>query len=294
MKNRYIAFGYRLSDGTIIPHDIESELVRLAFRQYIAGESYSRIAAMLEKTGCPYSEGASSWNKNMVGRILQNRKYTGQDRYPMLVTEEEFNLSLQIQQKKYTRKDIRRSPEVEALKTKTVCGECGQPYERILDSRTGEKWKCKNPKCHTAVKITDSLLTEQVTALLNLVIENPEIIKIPSIEIQCHNLEVTKLTNEINRELDKTECNEEYVKILIMAQAVTQYGLCPDGLLPQKARKIKAAFEQSEPAEKFDAELFDYSVDKVLVWQDGTVSLTVKTGQSLDIERLTIKSQDLN
>ena len=99
MKNRYIPFGYCLSDGIIIAHDTEAEMVRLAFQQYIAGESYSRIAALLEKTGCPYSEGASSWNKNMVGRILQNRKYTGQDRYPMLVTEEEFNLSLQIQKK---------------------------------------------------------------------------------------------------------------------------------------------------------------------------------------------------
>ena len=30
MRNRYIAFGYRLSDGIVTPHDVEAELVRLA------------------------------------------------------------------------------------------------------------------------------------------------------------------------------------------------------------------------------------------------------------------------
>ena len=285
MKNRYIAFGYCLSDGTIIAHDVEAEMVRLAFRQYIAGESYSRIAILLEKTGCPYSECASPWNKNMVGRMLQNRKYTGQDGYPMLVTEEEFSLTILLQQTKYTRKDIRTLPEITALKAKTVCGECGQPYERLLDSRYGEKWKCKTPECRTAVKITASLLTEQVTALMNHAIENPDIIEIPSAKAPCHDLEVTRLTNEINRQLDKTDCDEEYVKILIMARATAQYGSCTDGLLPQKAWKIKAALEQSEPAETFDTELFEYAADRVLVRQDGTVSLTLKTGQCLDIER---------
>jgi site-specific DNA recombinase len=285
MKNRYISFGYCLSDGNIIAHDIEAEMVRLVFRQYIAGESYSRIAALLEKTGCPYNEGATSWNKNMVGRILQNRKYIGQDGYPTLVTEEEFIQSILLQQTKYTRKDIRTSPEVKVLKAKTICEECGQPYERIMDSRYGEKWKCKTSQCRTAVKITDSLLTEQVTALLNLAIENPDIIEIMSAEVSCHDIEITRLTNEINRQLDKTDCDEEYVKILIMARAAAQYGNCTDGLLPQRALEIKAAFEQSEPAEVFDTELFEYAVDRVLIRQDGTVSLTLKTGQYLDIER---------
>ena len=285
MKNRYIPFGYCLSDGIIIAHDTEAEMVRLAFRQYIAGESYSRIAVLLEKTGCPYNEGTTLWNKNMVGRILQNRKYIGQDGYPALVTEEEFTQSILLQQTKYTRKDIRTPPEVTILKGKTVCGECGQPYERILDRRYGERWKCKTPECRTAVKITDSLLTEQVTSLLNHAIENPDIIEIPSVEVSCHDIEITRLTNEINRQLDKTDYDEEYIKILIMARAAAQYGNCSDGLLPQRACKIKAAFEQSEPAETFDTELFEYTVDKVLIRQDGTISLMLKTGQILDIER---------
>lgn len=282
MKNRYIAFGYQLACGAIAPHELEAEMVRMVFRQYLAGDSYSRIAAELEKTGCPYSEGAACWNKNMVGRILQNRKYLGQDGYPFLVTEYEFHQAALLQQDKYTRKYIRTAPEVAALKGKVICGECGSHYERILDSRVGEKWRCKNPECSTTVKITDTLLTEQVADLLNCAIVTPTIIEIPSIEIRPHDLEVTRLTNEINRELDKTDCDEEYVKILIMARAAAQYAICSDGLLPVKARELRAAFESHEPSMPFDTDLFNCAVDAVIVQQDGTVSLMLKNGQHLN------------
>lgn len=282
MKNRYIAFGYQLTCGTVTPHELEAEMVRMIFRQYIAGESYSRIAAELEKAGCPYSEGASRWNKNMVGRILQNRKYLGQDGYPMLITENEFQQSALLQREKYTRRDIRTVPEVTALKGKVICGECGSRYERILDSRVGEKWRCKNSEYSTTVKITDTLLTEQVTDLLNYAITTPTNIEIPSVEIHSHDLEVTRLTNEINRELDKTDCDEEYIKILIMARAAAQYAICSDGRLPIKARELRATFKSHEPSMPFDTELFECAVDAVIVQPDGAVSLMLKNGQHLN------------
>lgn len=282
MKNRHIAFGYQLTRGAVAPHEVEAEMVRMAFRQYIAGDSYSQIAAALEKTGYPYSESASRWNKNMVGRILQNRRYLGQDGYPILVTEYEFGQATQLQQERFTRKDIRTAPEVAALKGKATCGVCGSTYERILDSRVGEKWRCKNPKCYATTKITDALLIEQAADLLNLAIQNPASIVIPPIELRPRDLEVTRLTNEINRELDKTGCDEEYVKILIMARVAAQYGICPDGLLPKKAWELQAMFESREPSAEFDAELFEYAVDAVIIQPDGTVSLKLKNGQHLN------------
>ena len=282
MKNRYIAFGYQLTCGAVAPNEVEAEMVRMVFRQYVTGDSYNRIAAALEKTGYPYSEGASCWNKNMVGRILQNRKYLGQDGYPILVTEYEFGQAAQLQQEKFTRKDIRTAPEVAALKGNVTCGACRSTYERILDSRVGEKWRCRNSECSSTVKITDILLIGQVTDLLNLAIQNPTGIEIPPVEIHPHDLEVTRLTNEINRELDKTDCDEEYAKILIMARAAAQYGVCPDGLLPKKARELRAAFESHEPTTPFDTELFELAVDTVIVQTDGTVSLKLKNGQHLN------------
>jgi hypothetical protein len=281
MKQRYIPFGYRLSGGSLIAHDTEAELVRIIFKRYLAGESYSQIASALDASGVPYSEGASNWNKNMVGRILQNRKYTGYGDYPSIITEDDFMQSALLQQEKYTRKNIRTAPEIAALKGKTVCSECGTRYERIIDKRFGERWKCKNTECLPAVKITDVHLTAQVVSLLNRMIQNPREIEIPTAEAEPHNLEITRLSNEINRELDKPGCNEDYAKTLIMARAALQYEHCPDALLPEKAKKIKETLENNTPIADLDDKLFLQTVDTVVIHPDGIVSLKLISGQMI-------------
>ncbi len=279
MKLRYIPFGYRLSGGSLIAHDTEAKLVLMIFKRYLAGESYSQIAAALDASGVPYSEGASRWNKNMVGRILQNRKYIGGNGYPPLVADEDFQQSALLQQMKYTRKDIRTSPEIAALKRKTVCGECGARYERIIDNRFGERWKCKNTGCLPTVKITDAHLTAQVVSMLNRMIQNPHKIEIPTTESEPYNLEITRLTNEINRELDKPDCNEDYVRTLIMARAALQYEYCPDVLLQAKAKKLRELLGDNVLISKLDTELFLQAVDAVIIYPDGDVSLKLINGQ---------------
>lgn len=281
MKQRYIPFGYRLSGGSLIAHDTEAELVRIIFKRYLAGESYSQIASALDMSGVPYSEGASNWNKNMVGRILQNRKYTGNNDYPSLITEYDFMQSAMLQREKYTRKNIRTAPEIAALKRKTVCSECGARYERIIDNRFGERWKCKNIGCLPAVKITDAHLTKQVVSLLNWMIQNPREIEIPTAEAEPYNLEIMRLTNEINREMDKPDCNEDYTRTLIMARAALQYEHCPDALLPEKAKKIKETLENNTPIADLDDKLFLQTVDTVVIHPNGIVSLKLISGQMI-------------
>lgn len=279
MKQRYIPFGYQLSGGSLIANDIEAELVRMIFKRYLAGESYSQIAAALEVLGVPYSEGASRWNKNMVGRILQNRKYIGGNGYPPLVADEDFQQSALLQQEKYTRKDIRTLPEITALKGKTVCGECGARYERITDNRFGEQWKCKNTGCVPADKITDVHLITQVVSLLNWMIQNPREIEIPTAKTEPHNLEIMRLSNEINRELDKIDCNEDYARTLIMTRAALAYEHCPDVLLQEKARKFRETLGNSAPISELDSRLFQQAVDTVIIHPDGAVSLKLVNGQ---------------
>ena len=281
MKQRYIPFGYRLSGGSIIAHDTEAELVRMIFNRYLAGKSYSQIAAALEASGVPYREGTSHWNKNIVGRILQNRKYTGNDNHPSLIAEDDFIQSALLQQEKYTRKDIRTAPEIAVLKEKAVCGECGTAYERILNSRFGERWKCKNTECPPTVKITDAHLSAQVVSLLNRMVQNLQELDSPQAEKEPHNLEITRLTNEINRELDKHDCNEDYARTLIMARAAIQYEHCPDALLQEKARRIKETLENSVPISELNPELILQTVDAVMIQPDGTVSLKLINGQMI-------------
>ena len=71
----------------------EAEAVRKIFADYIGGKSLKTIAAEMQ---IPYNMGKAVWNKNMVCRVLENRKYIGENDYPQIITSEDFNMSARI------------------------------------------------------------------------------------------------------------------------------------------------------------------------------------------------------
>ena len=44
----------------------------------------------------PYNTGKAVWNKNMVCRVLENRKYIGENAYPQIISDSDFKLAAQI------------------------------------------------------------------------------------------------------------------------------------------------------------------------------------------------------
>ena len=89
VKNRHIPFGYRIERGEYALHDSEAATVRAVFASYLAGDGYTTITRALNFGIVPYSDGAT-WNKHMVKRMLENRRYVGDERYPMIITAEIF------------------------------------------------------------------------------------------------------------------------------------------------------------------------------------------------------------
>ncbi len=65
----------------------EAEAVQKIFADYIGGKSLKTIAAEMQ---IPYNMGKAVWNKNMVCRVLENKKYIGENEYPRIVTTEDF------------------------------------------------------------------------------------------------------------------------------------------------------------------------------------------------------------
>lgn len=281
MKNRAIPFGYQIADGILAVHETEAELVRTVFKRYLTGESYGQIASALQALGIPYSDGSKPWNKNMVGRILQNRQYLGDRDLPQLVDADDFDSAARLQEDKYTRKDIRIGSEILALKGKIRCDACGRPYHRRVDSRIGERWVCAHEGCTTAKRFTDVYLMSRITALLNLIIEDPTQLKISSDDAGYVSLEVIRLGNEINRELEKTECDEESVKALILARAAAQYITCPDETQRRAAKELRTVFASHARLKEFEQELFEQAVETVFIQPNGTVSLKLRNGQVL-------------
>ena len=59
---------------------------------YLAGASYSTLVGALQERGVPYDTG-KPWNKNMVARILEDRRYIGEGGFPQILKQEQFNAS---------------------------------------------------------------------------------------------------------------------------------------------------------------------------------------------------------
>ena len=99
LKNRSIPFGYCMVNGKYALNAPEAETVRKIFAEYIGGKSLKTIAAEMQ---IPYNTGKAVWNKNMVCRVLENKKYIGENGYPQIVTAEDFEQASRIKMERNT------------------------------------------------------------------------------------------------------------------------------------------------------------------------------------------------
>ena len=93
LKNRNIPFGYRVINGKYALNVPEAEAVRNIFAEYIGGKALKAIAAEMK---IPYNSGKDVWNINMVCRVLENTKYLGNDRFPRIISNKDFETAAQI------------------------------------------------------------------------------------------------------------------------------------------------------------------------------------------------------
>lgn len=89
LKNRNIPFGYCMVNGKYALNAPEAEAVRKIFADYIGGKSLKTIAAEMT---VPYNTGKAVWNKNMVCRVIENKKYIGNSEFPKIISDEDFIL----------------------------------------------------------------------------------------------------------------------------------------------------------------------------------------------------------
>ena len=96
-SNRNIPFGYMMRSGKYIAEPAESEAVRQIFEMYLNGMSLKSIAAEMT---VPYNADKLLWNKNMVSRILENKRYLGDGTYPQIVEQVIFDRANVIKSEK--------------------------------------------------------------------------------------------------------------------------------------------------------------------------------------------------
>lgn len=112
-KNRNIPFGYCMINGKYAVNSGEAAAVKQIFTEYSYGESLNEIAA---KMTVPYHSDKPVWNKNMVKRVLENRRYIGECGYPQIIESQIFNDVQNIKSRKITRTKIKnKEPKIEEI-----------------------------------------------------------------------------------------------------------------------------------------------------------------------------------
>ena len=93
-EQKRIAFGYnRNSKSEIVIHPGQAAAVKLIFDYYLEGFSMAKIKENLESMGIPSPLNGKKWSKQTLANILSNPHYLGDELYPTMVSEEQYNLA---------------------------------------------------------------------------------------------------------------------------------------------------------------------------------------------------------
>ncbi len=277
-KKRYLPFGYQMEKGNIIPHPDEGPLVQVIFSKYLERAALSSLAKYAALSGIPYREGSERWNKTMICRILDNPKYVGIEGFPPLISKEEFEEAASLRKSKAKQYGGSLSAEMKKIRQQICCGICGNSLKRV-NMRTGYiLWEC--PECGISTDyLSDELLLQGVTILLNRVIKNREKIKPEEKHCECLSIEVMRLNNEINRQMSNPCANADQLLQLIMDCAKAKYAVCDSGISEQMTCLIQKRLEHQHLLSDFDYELFNSIAEKILIQPNSSIQLQLRNGK---------------
>lgn len=135
-KKRYLPFVYRMIGGRIEIISEESDLVQNIFCSYLAGASLQQLAKLAEQTGLHFRENANAWNKNMISRILDDKRYWQKGLFPAIIQEE---LALQVSElkssKASTKTPLHFLQKKISIAIKIVSTAPGKPHDIIPPTR---------------------------------------------------------------------------------------------------------------------------------------------------------------
>ena len=278
-QNRYLPFGYRIANGVLAIDETEAETVRRIYADYLSGQSYKSIAAKMSAGAIPYKADSPAWNKHMVKRILENPRYTGEKGFPAVIKPDCYRAVSEIIQQKNICQPL--SEELNIIRKKLYCFNCGSKYERDGRNPEYESWCCK-AEGRTGRRISDEILLESICTALNTVIAQPGLLGQRERRPYEPSLDVTKLNNQINRELEKTEVDSDYVKLLIFNCAAEKYASCSDCGSEYLTEQLRERFQNHQPLTAFDPTLFEGTIKQVLLEPNGTAHLKLINNQIID------------
>ncbi len=196
-KIGYAPFGYAVKDGEFSIIEEEAKWVRYIFDETLSGKSSNRIAKELNEKQIPARRG-SHWTSTTVRGMISNEKYVGdclfqktysdfrfkrrvnkgqrdqfymEDHHEPIISREDFDAANKMLQQHAKEKNVARGDAKYKNRypftQKIVCGECGSPFKRRINSAGALKypaWVCRE---HVEHKENCSMKFVRETAIKN-------------------------------------------------------------------------------------------------------------------------------
>ena len=275
MRNRSIPFGYHYQNGIMAVHPQESQTVRAVFAAYLGGEPLSKIAAHLTAKLVEYLPGHWQWDKARVKRLLDNAKYTGENDYPPIIDERDFQMAHQKKESANTNRQ-QVDKDVKLFKSLVHCHHCGGPMVRRMDSRFENPvtWKC--PRCGYCLPLPDEEFKRRVFLLQQRLVDKPLLAEKEEEPIPVASMEARRLTNEIFRKLDSGDFNEGELVNLALQCAAENYQTINSAR--HITERLTATLLHAGPLSAFDRTLFERTVSEIHLTRKGEILLKLQNG----------------
>lgn len=305
---RHTPFGYRIIDGKAEIMPETAKVVRAVFQEYLTGIATRQIAKNLTEQGVLNASHKLSWNHGSVGKILENRKYTGDEFYPPLIDTEIFE---QVQRRREEQvKKLGRYVQPNSFRNQTLlngklyCGVCGQPYRRYVEQcdKPGEniKWKCKHyikekRVCCRNIFLTDAVIENAFVSIINRIIAEPDMLEPkPRIKMSLPCPACEKLTLQIQTAFETGQYTAEEIKRLAFDRAREQYRSAIINDTDYQTDKLRIAVSGREVQVKFEEKLFQQTVRMIMVHPEGKLQFELRNGLILDISISEIQQKGEN
>ena len=284
MKIRNILFGYCYEDGRIVLSVREAETVKEIFNSYRDGKSLLQLSQELNAGQVEYMSGVIGWNKSRIMRLLEDERYTGEKGYPKIIDRELFDEIQVLKSEKCEQKDLDRKADIFQMHVPVRCPKCNNRMRRIVDNRVKNpiRWSCRTVGCGFSKNKKDKDLFEELTALLNKIIENPETIEVPMEQQTESGIELRRLNSEISQAFNAKQIDGEAVRKKMLMYATLKYAEVDSAV--GKAQRIKDIFVSTAPLKEFSLTLLEKTVDEIKLYEDGTIGILLENGQEIGKE----------
>ncbi len=279
MQNRFLPYGYEITNGNLTIVNAEMRIVQRIFADYCNGSSIEKIGRELTQEGIVFYNGNYDWNKCRVSRILSDKRYLGESGFPQIIDEDTF-VTANKKKDGYKSEKHYVSEYIECLRKYVACAECGKIMKRRATTSTVPKWYCRN-SCKKKIGITDDRIVQGIAKCVARAVANRELINAQ--QDNAHRVstpELTQCNGEINLLMNEKQPSFAIGKQLILRSAELKFLACKENLSIY-TDKVIAEVERIADSGAIDSAFITNAVQKVMVEKNGGITVKFINGAEI-------------